>query len=68
MMNFAQSLVAVLAGNIVYFLIMPYLPPAARHVRRYDFGVVVDFCICLAIFAAIRIFAARSSKYRQQQR
>jgi hypothetical protein len=31
-MNFAQSLIAVLAGNIVYFLLMPHLPPAARHV------------------------------------
>jgi len=61
-MNFAQSLIAVLAGNIIYFLVMPYLPAAARHVRKYDFGVVVDFLICLAIFAAIRVFANRQKR------
>jgi hypothetical protein len=44
MVNFAQSLIAVLAGNVVYFLLMPHLPPAARHVApRLDLGVLVDF-------------------------
>lgn len=66
-MNFAQSLIAVLAGNIVYFLIMPYLPAEARHVRRYDFGMVVDFLICLAIFAGIRVFMNRQKSSKEQQ-
>jgi hypothetical protein len=67
--NFAQSLVAVLAGNIIYFLLMPHLPPVAQHVRRYDFGVVVDFGICVAIFVLIKTFANRGrSSRRQQQR
>jgi hypothetical protein len=50
MVNFAQSLIAVLVGNVTYFLLMPYLPPPARHVpMRFDLGVVVDFWICLVV-------------------
>jgi hypothetical protein len=48
---------------------MPHLPPVAQHVRRYDFGVVVDFGICVAIFVLIKTFANRGrSSRRQQQR
>jgi hypothetical protein len=56
-MNFLQSLAAVLAGNIVYFLIMPYLPPAARHNPPHlDLGVLVDFWICLVFLGVIKTF------------
>jgi cobalamin biosynthesis protein CobD/CbiB len=58
--NFAHALVAVLAGNAVYFLLGPYLPPAARHVApRLDLGMVVDFWICLVIFGLIKTAARR---------
>ena len=58
--NFAQALVAVLAGNAVYFLLMPDLPPAARHVApRLDLGMVVDFWICLLIFGLIKTASRR---------
>lgn len=67
-MNFAHSLIAVLAGNIVYFLLMPHLPVAARHLRKYDFGVLVDFMICLAIFLAIRGISHRRNGSRQLDR
>jgi hypothetical protein len=54
--NFLQSLAAVLAGNAVYFLLMPYLPAAARHdYRRYDLGLVVDFWICLVFYGLISL-------------
>jgi len=53
-MNFLQSLAAVLAGNIVYFLLMPHLPPAARHnPARLDLGVIVDFWFCLVFLGDI---------------
>ena len=56
-MNFLQSLAAVLAGNIVYFLVMPYLPPAARHNPAHmDLGVIVDFWFCLVFLGAIKTF------------
>jgi hypothetical protein len=64
-MNFAHSLIAVLAGNIVYFLLMPHLPVAARHLHKYDFGVLVDFVICLAIFLVIRTISQRKDDSRQ---
>jgi hypothetical protein len=53
--NFLDALLAVLAGNAIYYLSMPYLPPVARHrLFREDFGLVVDFAICLGIFAAVK--------------
>ena len=53
--NFVQSLVAVLAGNLVYFLLMPHLPPAARHnPLKFDLGVLVDFWFCVVAFGLIR--------------
>ena len=58
--NFAQALVAVLAGNAVYFLLVRYLPPAARHVApRLDLGMVVDFWICSVIFGLIKTASRR---------
>lgn len=54
--NFLQSLIAVLLGNAVYFLLMPHLPAAARHdYRKYDLGLVVDFWICLVIYGLISL-------------
>lgn len=54
--NFLDALVAVLAGNAIYFLLMPHLPPPARHALfREDWGLLVDFCICAAIFAGVKL-------------
>ena len=37
--NLLQSFIAVVAGDAVYFLLMPHLPPAARHdPARLDLG------------------------------
>ncbi len=67
--NFVQSLVAVVAGNVVYFLLMPHLPPTARHVPvRFDLGVVVDFWFCLVILGAIKTLTKWGKGTRQQQR
>jgi hypothetical protein len=61
--NFVQALVAVLAGNVLYFLLVPHLPPPARHVPpRLDLGMLVDFWICLVIFGAIKTVAGRRGK------
>jgi hypothetical protein len=67
--NFVQSLIAVLAGNLVYFLLMPHLPPAARHnPMRLDLGVLIDFWFCLVFLGAIKTFWKGGAKSRQQQR
>jgi hypothetical protein len=63
--NFLQALAAVLAGNAIYFLLMPYLPAAARHVpTRIDVGMLVDFWICLVVFGAIKTVAGRRRNSR----
>jgi len=67
--NFIQSLIAVVAGNGVYFLLMPHLPPAAQHrdPTRLDLGILVDFWFCLVFLGAIKTFTKwgrRSSEQR----
>ena len=53
--NFLDALVAVLAGNAIYFLLMPHLPAVARHAFfREDWGLLVDFAICAVIFVAVK--------------
>ena len=52
--NFAQALLAIILGNLVYFLLLPSLPPAARHHRLHiDLGMVLDFSFCLVIYGVI---------------
>ena len=59
--NFLEALLAVVAGNAIYFLIMPYLPLSARHSwLKEDWGLVVDFCICTAIFVAVKIMGRQT--------
>jgi hypothetical protein len=53
--NFVHALIAVLAGNAAYFLLMSYLPPPARHVpMRLDLGLVVDFWFCLVMLGIVK--------------
>lgn len=53
--NFLQALIAIILGNVVYFLLLPSLPPIARHHRFHiDVGMVVDFWLCLVAYGLIR--------------
>jgi hypothetical protein len=55
MVNLLQALLAVVLGNVVYFVVAPSLPPAARHhTFRFDLGMVVDFWFCLVAYGLIR--------------
>ena len=55
MTNFLDALLAVLAGNAIYYLLMPHLPSAIRHsLFKEDWGLLVDFAICTAIFVAVK--------------
>jgi hypothetical protein len=57
MKNFLDALAAVLAGNAIYYILMPHLPAAAHHrLFAEDWGLLVDFAICTAIFAAFKYF------------
>ena len=65
--NFVHALIAVLAGNVIYFLIMPYLPPAARHVAPHlDLGMVVDFWICLVVLGVVKTVARSRERSKPQ--
>jgi hypothetical protein len=54
--DFLDALLAVLAGNAIYFLLMPHLPLAMRHSWfKEDWGLMVDFAICAIIFVVVKI-------------
>lgn len=53
--NFRRSLLAVLTGNLIYYLIWRFLPSEAQHhLYQLDWGLAVDFCFCLACYGIIR--------------
>jgi hypothetical protein len=61
--NFTHALLAVLVGNVAYFLLEKHLPLPAQHIGfKTDLGTLVDFCLCLVIFAVIKIFAAQRER------
>ena len=55
LVNFVQALVAIVLGNVAYFLLMPSLPQVARHQPfRPDLGMMLDFWFCLVAYGLIR--------------
>ena len=55
LLNLLQALLAIILGNIVYFVLIPQLPPAARHRPFHiDLGLVLDFWFCLVAYGLIR--------------
>lgn len=64
-----RYLVIILLGNGLYFSLLPYLPPAARHhLFRVDLGTVVDFWFCLVVFGILETAAYLSSRRRNSKR
>jgi hypothetical protein len=54
--NFMDALVAVLAGNAIYFFLMPRLSRVLHHALfQEDWGLAVDFIICTIIFVGVKI-------------
>jgi hypothetical protein len=54
--TFGRSLLAILLGNAVYFLLMPRLPSSAQHQAfRLDLGLLVDFAVCVAVFGVLQL-------------
>jgi len=55
LVNFIEALLAIVLGNVTYFLLMPSLPAVARHHRFHlDLGTLVDFWFCLVAYGLIR--------------
>jgi hypothetical protein len=54
--SFWQSLIAVLAGNAIYFGLERFLPVRAQHQPFHiDFGLALDFWICLVCYGLVRL-------------
>jgi hypothetical protein len=54
--TFWRSLAAVVIGNAIYFSTEQFLPPRAQHqIYRIDWGLAVDFWICVACYGLIRL-------------
>jgi hypothetical protein len=55
LVNLIQALLAVVLGNVAYFLLAPSLPPVTRHQPfRFDLGMLLDFWFCLVAYGLIR--------------
>ena len=54
--TFWRSLIAVVVGNAIYFSIQSHLPLKAQHEPfRIDWGLAVDFWICLVCYGLVRL-------------
>jgi hypothetical protein len=54
--RWAEYLVAVLLGNVIYLFVEPQLPPIMRHrMFRVDLGLAVDFLMCVAVYGLVRL-------------
>jgi len=55
LVNLLQALLAIILGNVVYFVLLPSLPTVARHRPfQLDLGMVIDFWFCLVAYGLIR--------------
>jgi hypothetical protein len=61
-----EYLVAILAGNAIYFaVILPTTPSLGHQPFRLDLGLLVDFGCCVLVYAAIRL-GSRHARMRQE--
>jgi hypothetical protein len=55
LLNSLQALLAIILGNLVYFLLIPSLPAVAHHRPFHlDLGIILDFSFCLVAYRLIR--------------
>jgi len=54
--RFWRYLIAVVAGNAIYFSVENLLPPRAQHRPfQIDWGLAVDFWMCLVCYGIVRL-------------
>jgi cytosine/uracil/thiamine/allantoin permease len=56
-----QALLAILVGNLIYFLLAAHVPALRHHTFQADAGWFVDFFICLALYVIILKVAEKKS-------
>jgi hypothetical protein len=53
--DWMKALLAILLGNVVYFVTLPILPPLlVHHLYKLDAGVIFDLAICAGIYLLLR--------------
>ncbi len=59
-----KTIVAVLGGNFIYYVLLyRWLPAHARHRRnQLDFGLLIDFWICVFLYFLLAALFRRSEK------
>jgi hypothetical protein len=52
-----EYLAAILLGNAIYYLsLLPHLPAPLQHQGfQTDWGLLVDFVVCVAVYRLIRL-------------
>lgn len=59
-------LFAILGGNVIYFLLTPRLPAPLQHQPfRVDWGLGLDFALCVALYALLRLGRVRWALLRK---
>ena len=55
--RFFIALAAVVLGNVIYLFLLPLLPERAQHDPfRLDWGLILDFWICVVIYNLLLMF------------
>ncbi|HYR43310.1 MAG TPA: hypothetical protein VER98_09820 [Terriglobia bacterium] len=53
--DWMRMLLAILLGNLIYFLAEPILPESLTHdLYKLDTGLLLDFAICAGIYLLLR--------------
>ena len=52
--NFLKALIAILLGNLIYLFLAGHLLLPQHRLFQVDAGLLVDFLICLALYALFR--------------
>jgi hypothetical protein len=59
LLNLLQALLAIVLGNIAYFLLAAHLALPRHRPFQADAGLLIDFFICLTFYGLIRTTAKR---------
>jgi hypothetical protein len=64
--RWVEYLIAILAGNGIYFAVLhPSLPPALQHKPfGFDVGLLIDFVCCVLVYGAIRLGTRHAHRIR----
>lgn len=52
--QWVRTLIAIIAGNALYFTLQRYLPTAGRHRPFHlDLGVLIDLWVCIVLYVLL---------------